>query len=117
MVKEYIERRDGGYYLAGTRVSLDSVVHAFRHGDSPETILQNFEVLSLEEIYGAIAYYLANQPELDGYLISQAGKWAEGRRNSEPLPPSLREKLKRARENMRPPRSHESSISRGRRSQ
>ena len=101
MAKEYIECRDGGYYVAGTRTSLDSIVHAFRQGDSPETIFQNFELLSLAEIYGAIAYYLDNQPEIDAYLIRQAEKWAEGRRNSEPLPPSLREKLMRARADMR----------------
>jgi uncharacterized protein (DUF433 family) len=101
MAKEYIERRGGSYYVAGSRVSLDSIVHAFRQGDSPETIAQNFELLSLGEIYGAIAYYLANQPEIDDYLVSQAGKWAEGRRSSEPLPPSLRERLTRAREEMR----------------
>src|SRR5258708_7492717 len=43
MAKEYIEERDGNYYLAGTRISLDSVVHAFRRRESPETICQNFE--------------------------------------------------------------------------
>jgi uncharacterized protein (DUF433 family) len=52
MAKEYIERRDGNYYVAGSRVSLDSIVHAFRQGDSPETIAQNFELLTLGEIYG-----------------------------------------------------------------
>ncbi len=26
MAKEYVEKRDGGYYIAGTRVSLDSIV-------------------------------------------------------------------------------------------
>ena len=53
---EYIEERDGSYYVAGTRISLDSIVHAFRRGESPETICQNFELLRLEEVYGAIAY-------------------------------------------------------------
>ena len=28
MAKEYIEQRNGGYYILGTRVSLDSVVYA-----------------------------------------------------------------------------------------
>jgi hypothetical protein len=42
MAKEYIEERDGSYYVAGTRISRDSIVHAFRRGDSPETICQNF---------------------------------------------------------------------------
>jgi uncharacterized protein (DUF433 family) len=57
MAKEYIEERQGSYYVAGTRISLESIVHAFRRGESPETICQNFELLGLEEVYGAIAYY------------------------------------------------------------
>jgi uncharacterized protein (DUF433 family) len=100
MVKEYIEERDGNYYLAGTRISLDSIVHAFRRGESPETICQNFELLQLEEVYGAIAYYLANQDDIDAYLIRQNEKWDEGRRSSEPLPANLRERLMRARDEM-----------------
>jgi uncharacterized protein (DUF433 family) len=100
MVKEYIEQRDGNYYIAGTRISLDSIVHAFHRGESPETICQNFELLRLEEVYGAIAYYLANQAEIDAYLIRQDEKWAERRRKSEPLPADLRERLIRARDEL-----------------
>ena len=100
MAKEYIEERDETYYVAGTRVSLDSIVHAFRRGESPETICQNFELLRLEEVYGAIAYYLANQAEIDTYLIRQNEKWAEGKRNAEPLPADLRERLMRVRDEL-----------------
>jgi uncharacterized protein (DUF433 family) len=98
MAKEYIEDRNGNYYVAGTRVSLDSIVYSFRRGESPETICQNFELLRLEEIYGAIAYYLANQADIDAYLIRQGEKWAEGKRDAEPLPAGLHDRLLRARE-------------------
>jgi uncharacterized protein (DUF433 family) len=98
MPMEYIEQTDGNYYVAGTRISLDSIVHAFRCGESPETVCQNFELLRLEEVYGAIAYYLANQAEIDAYLIRQGEKWAEGKRNAEPLPANLRARLVQARE-------------------
>src|SRR5260370_25938133 len=98
MAREYIVERDGNYYVADTRISLDSIVHAFRRGESPEAICQNFETLRLEEVYGAIAYYLSNQAEIDAYLIRQSEKWAEERRNAEPLPADLREKLLRARD-------------------
>jgi uncharacterized protein (DUF433 family) len=101
MAKEYIEHRDGNYYIAGTRVSLDSIVHAFRRGESPETICQNFELLHLEEVYGAVAYYLANHVDIDAYLVRQSEKWAEGKRNAEPPPADLRERLIRAREEIR----------------
>ena len=56
MAKEYIEERDGNYYVAATRISLDSIVHAFSRGESPETICQNFELLGLEEVYGCLLY-------------------------------------------------------------
>jgi len=101
MGKMYIEERDGNYYVTGMRISLDSIVHAFRRGESPETICQNFELLRLEEVYGAIAYYLANQADLDAYLIRQNEKWAEGKHNAEPLPASLRERLMRARDELK----------------
>src|SRR3984893_5284606 len=100
MAKEYIEEREGNYYVAGTRISLDSIVHAFRRGESPETICQNFDLLRLEEVYGAITYYLANQAGIDTYLIRKGDKWAEGKRNAEPLPANLRERLMRAREEL-----------------
>lgn len=101
MAKDYIEQRDGGYYISGTRVSLDSIVHAFHCGESPETICQNFEVLYLEEVYGAIAYYLANQPAIDAYLAHQSQKWREGKSHSEPLPAGLRQRLARVRGEVR----------------
>ena len=66
--KTYVEQRDGGYWVAGTRVSLDSLVYAFRRGASPETIRRSFPVLTLEEVYGAIAFYLAHEPEVEAYL-------------------------------------------------
>src|SRR5579863_4789699 len=100
MAKEYIEERDGNYYVASTRISLDSIVQAFRRGESPETICQSFELLRLEEVYGAIAYYLANQADVDAYLVRQNEKWAEGRRSAEPLPADLRERLMRTRDEL-----------------
>lgn len=104
MAKEYIEEREGNYYVAGTRISLDSIVHAFRRGESPEAICQNFELLRLEEVYGAIAYYLANQANVDAHIIRQNEKWAEGKRNAEPLPANLRDRLMRARDELQTPR-------------
>lgn len=66
--KQYIEQRDEGYSIAGTRISLDSVIYSFLNGESPETIAQNFPLLSLEQVYGAIAFYLANREIVDAYL-------------------------------------------------
>ncbi|BCL36785.1 DUF433 domain-containing protein [Nostoc sp. MS1] len=53
LVEKYIEQRNQGYWIKGSRISLDSVVYAFLNGDSPESIVQNFPLLSLEKVYGA----------------------------------------------------------------
>ena len=72
----YIEQRNGGLYIAGTRVSLDSVVIRFREGATPERIVQSFPTLKLSQTYGAIAYYLENQQIVNEYM-------AEGQRGLE----------------------------------
>ena len=54
--------------MPGTRVSLDSIVYSFKAGDSPETIRQNFSSLTLEQVYGAIAFYLAHEQEVDSNI-------------------------------------------------
>jgi len=68
MNKDYVTQVNGAYRITGTRVSLDSVVYAFLSGISPESIVDSFPVLTLEQVYGAITYYLAHQAEVDAYL-------------------------------------------------
>ncbi len=68
MNSDYVEQRNGGYYIAGTRISLDSVVCSFNEGHSPEAIQENFPLLKRSQIYGAIAFYLDHQNEIDKYL-------------------------------------------------
>ena len=93
---EYIEQRNGGYYVAGSRVSLDSVLIAFRGGEAPETILENFPAIgSLAKVYGAIAFALDHPEEIDAYLAGQERHWEQGRQTN---PPALVEKVRRARQ-------------------
>ncbi|BAZ51830.1 hypothetical protein NIES4103_44890 [Nostoc sp. NIES-4103] len=85
LTKQYVEQRGEGYWIVETRISLDSVVYAFLNGESPESIAQNFPLLSLEQVYGAIAFYLANKNLVDAYL-------KEGETEFEKLQQSCREK-------------------------
>jgi uncharacterized protein (DUF433 family) len=62
----------GTWRIAGTRVSIDSVIHSFWEGATPEEICQDFPSLSLAQVYGAIAYYLKQRDKVDAYL--QAGR-------------------------------------------
>lgn len=68
MTTHYVTHVDGAYRITGTRVSLDSVVYAFLNGCSPESIVESFPALTLEQVYGALTYYLAHQAEIDAYL-------------------------------------------------
>jgi uncharacterized protein (DUF433 family) len=97
MSKEYVMQLEGAYRVAGTRVSLDSVVYAFRRGASPESIQRSFPSLTLEQIYGAITFYLAQQEEIDQYLLDGEAEHEKLRAASRAAHPEVYEKIDRAR--------------------
>ena len=95
-MQNYVEDHDGGYYIAGTRISLDSIVHAFQDGESPESILESFPMAGpLVKIYGAITFYLENKEKVEAYLSDQERRWDALRKeragSSDPLMNRLRE--------------------------
>ncbi|SPF34060.1 conserved hypothetical protein [Candidatus Sulfopaludibacter sp. SbA4] len=101
MHSEYIEERDGGYYVAGTRISLDSVVYAFNRGDSPERILEEFPLLDrVSRAYGAIAFYLDHKGEIDRYLEETERAFETSGIPMKQADPVLWEKIQRARAKM-----------------
>jgi uncharacterized protein (DUF433 family) len=105
MHSEYIEERSGGYYVAGTRISLDSVVYAFNEGNSPEAIQEDFPLLTRAQVYGAIAFYLDRQAEIDEYLTRTAREFEERASPLQRANPALWEKLERARAKIGEPRA------------
>ena len=68
MLKEYVREVEGLYQVGDTRVLLDSLVHLFREGMSAESMVESYPALTLEQVHGALAFYLANQREIDLYL-------------------------------------------------
>ena len=100
-MNEYIEQRDGGYYVAGTRISLDSVVYAFNRGDSPERIVEEFPLLDrVSRVYGSIAFYLDHKTEIDKYLEKTEREFEASGTPLEQANPVLWEKIQRARAKM-----------------
>ena len=98
MHSEYIEQRDGGYCVAGTRISLDSVVYAFNRGESPEQILEAYQLLGrLARVFGAIAFYLDDKPEIDKYLEDGKREFEAHGIPMEQENPALWEKIQRTR--------------------
>jgi len=76
MQKNYVEFSESTYRITDTRVSLDSLVYLYREGLSAESMVESYPALTLEQVHGALAFYLANQPQIDAYL-------AEGQRAAE----------------------------------
>ena len=73
------EDADGVLRVAGTRVSLDSLVIAFDMGATPEEIVLRFPSLGLASVYEVIAYLLRHRAPVDEYLATQQRKAAEVR--------------------------------------
>lgn len=69
--------------VAGTPISLDSIVIAFQQGESPESICQAYPPLTLEQVYGAITCYLGHEREVKAYLHDQDRLWHRARAQSE----------------------------------
>ena len=59
---------DGVVRVGGTRVTLDTVVAAFREGATAEEIAHQYPTLRLADVYSVIAYYLRHQASVDTYL-------------------------------------------------
>jgi uncharacterized protein (DUF433 family) len=106
MDKQYVEFRDESYWVAGTRVSLKSVVLTFQSGLSPETIAAEcFPTLTLEEVYGAITYYLGHQAEIDQFLKESAVAAEKLRQELRAAEPEYYAKLMKARRELAVARS------------
>jgi uncharacterized protein (DUF433 family) len=97
LTKQYVEQHESCYRLVGSRVSLDSVVYSFRDNRSPEKIVQSFPTLSLEQVYGAIAFYLANREIVDVYLEEGEAEFSRRRQDSQQNNAELYAKLEAAR--------------------
>jgi uncharacterized protein (DUF433 family) len=78
-----------------TRVTLDTVIGAFRRGATPEEIVQDYSSLRLADIYTVIAFYLQNQPAVESYLHEQQQQGEAIQRQMEARfdPTGIRERL------------------------
>jgi uncharacterized protein (DUF433 family) len=78
----YLHWTGHGLRIAGTRVSLDSILICFLgRGETPDQIAEAFPTVPLSHIQRAIAYYREHKQVIDEYL-------AEGDRTVEAIPSS-----------------------------
>jgi uncharacterized protein (DUF433 family) len=81
--------KDGVALIGNTRVTLQMVIAAFHRGDSPEQIVDSFDVLSLADVYAVIAYYLNHREEIDDYIKQQKSEAEQVRLEIETNQPDM----------------------------
>lgn len=65
------EIRGGRPLLAGTGVTVRSIIIWYQQGLTPEQIVDQFGHLSLAQVYAALAYYHANRDEIETDLAEE----------------------------------------------
>ena len=58
----------GAIRVGKSRVLLELVIQAFQDGATPETIIQQYDTLTLSDTYQTIGYYLSHKPIVEAYL-------------------------------------------------
>jgi flavin-binding protein dodecin/uncharacterized protein (DUF433 family) len=86
---------EGTVRVGGTRVTLDSVVAAFREGETAEGIKQRYPTLNLDDVYLVIGWYLRHRNRVDAYLARREGEAARLREEIEVYfdPAGVRDRL------------------------
>ncbi|MFL6194174.1 MAG: DUF433 domain-containing protein [Thermoanaerobaculia bacterium] len=69
--------------VGGTRVTLDTIIGAFKDGEAAEEIHEAYPTVSLADVYAVIAYYLRHQEEVEEYIKEQRREAEEVRRQDE----------------------------------
>ncbi len=56
--------------IAGTRISVRTIVERVRLGDSFEQIVENYPPLTLAQVYDALSYYHEHKSEIEGEIAA-----------------------------------------------
>lgn len=98
VAEHHLLHRDaaGALRVGGTRITLDTVIHAFLDGATAEEIAQNYPLLQLADVYELLAFYLNNRSSVDQYLEERRSEAAAVRTDIEARPEmkSFRERLR-----------------------
>lgn len=86
---------DGVVRVAGTRVTLDTIVAAFNAGATAEEIAQQYSSVPLPDVYSVITYSLRHKTEVSAYLYRRQEQAATVREEVERRFPlsDIRERL------------------------
>jgi uncharacterized protein (DUF433 family) len=68
--------RGGRPRIAGTGVTVRRIVGWYKHGLSPEEIVDQFGHLTLAQVYAALTYYHANRDAIEADLAAEDAETA-----------------------------------------
>lgn len=86
-----------------TRVTLDTVVTAYKMGETAEEIAESFDTLELADIHAVISYYLRHVDEVDAYIADgearaeELRRWVEEHQGATDFREQLRTRLAQSR--------------------
>ena len=96
---QYVDIRNGAYYVAGTRIGLDVIASEFWAGRSPESIFEAYPAIgSLGKVYGAVTFLLENADAVASYLQEQAQRY-QAIQSENPLPEEMTSRYDRVKAN------------------
>ncbi len=61
----------GTIHVAGTRLTLESLLAVYQQGKTPEEIMACFDGITLGDVYAVLGYYWHHHAEVDAYLAQQ----------------------------------------------
>jgi uncharacterized protein (DUF433 family) len=99
MDRNFVEYRESGFYLVGSRVPIDRIVREYCDGEQPEAIRSHYPTLSLDQVNGAISFYLDHKDEVEKVMAEREHVEDEFSK-THPAPPKLKAKLERARQQL-----------------
>jgi uncharacterized protein (DUF433 family) len=86
--------------LRGHRIGIETILYEYLHrGRTAEQIAEEFDTLTLEEIYATILYYHRHKSEVSAYLTAwlEHGEQARRAQTADPSYQRSRERLEQAR--------------------
>ncbi len=96
MIREFVERRETGFYISCSRVPIDRIIWEYRNGEEPEAICAHFPTLSVEQVNGAIAFYHAHKEEVE-QAMEERRQAEDAYTAAHPSPPGIKQKFERMR--------------------
>lgn len=102
---QHVEERDGEYFVRDSRVTVHSVIVAWKRDAGPERITEQFPTISLADVYGVISYYLDHRALLDAHFAETNARYERDRAADHAARPEFYVEMRRRIDNQRAQRA------------